>query len=257
MELNEPKHENENSQTQDNTDPPDVHQNESDATQADLRDDVHVMVDLKGIELMLNTEFWMVLTVTIFSISVDKVFFYNVGTYLRSFKMEDRSQIVFIAGPVCAVMGKIIIGTMVHVFQGGTQRMTFVCLVLFHKSILLTLFAFFGDNFGILFLCTMTNYGANALEFVVMPIIFMEYFGGKYFPRNWGSTVFGIGLATFVLQAIVGHSYDSHIFGEESYTCYGLKCFHLANILFIILTVIAFFTSVFVWYQRYKKGIIR
>ncbi len=250
MELTHHQPEHEGTQKDDRTSSPSDQQVEQDTSITEPRP---VVLDRKGIELMLNTEFWMVIIVTMFSISVDKVFFYNVGTYLRSFKMEDRSYIFFIAGPVCATLGKLIIGSLVHVFQRETQRMTFVCLALFHKSILLILFALFGDNFGILFLSTMTNYGSTALEFVVIPIIFMEYFGGKYFPRNWGSTVFGVGIATFILQAIVGHSYDSHIFSKDSYTCYGLKCFYLANILFVILTISAFLASVFVWYQRHKK----
>ncbi len=206
--------------------------------------------DLKGCELMRTSEFWLVAMATIFSMSVDKTFFYNMGTYIRSFQMEDREKLLLIGGPILAITSKLMVGILVHVLQDKTQRMTFICFALSVKSVTQGMFTVYGDNFSILCLTTVSVYFCMPLEFIVAPIIMMEYYGAKYYARNWGSILFVSSLTFLLLEALLGFTYDRAIKEKNKLTCYGIHCFYASNIVLLLLTITAFFASLAVWHRR-------
>ena len=204
-----------------------------------------------GFELLKSLDFWMVATNIIISMSVDKTFFYNIGTYLRSFKWEYSGQIIFTAGAIFIIISKVIIGSLMHALQEKTQRMTFQCIALMLKSITLGLFTFYGDYFPILFLTAASVYFSTPISMMVTPIIMLEYYGPKYHARNLGSVLFVSTLFTLLLQFLVGSFYG--IYAEDTNTCYGLKCFYISNILLLTLTLVAMCFSIIVWYKRRKQ----
>ncbi len=205
--------------------------------------------DITGFELLKNTEFWMVTGNIIISISVDKTFLYNIGTYMRSFHMPENNQMIFIAGCIFAVISKIIMGVLIHTLQYKTQRMTFQCVSLTVKTITFALFIFHGDHFSILCLASLAVYFSTPVEFMVAPIIILEYYGAKYYARNFGSILFVSTIITLILQALVGIIYEEST-DEYMYTCYGLGCFYLSSFLLLFLTFVALIFSIFVWKKR-------
>lgn len=206
--------------------------------------------DLKGWELMKTSEFWLVALVTIFSISVDKTFFYNMGTYIRSFQMEEKEKLLLLGGPILAIIGKVTVGILVHVLQNKTQRMTFMCIAMFVRTITQGLFTVYGNKFSILCVTTISVYFCISIEFVLAPIIVMEYYGGKYYARNLGSLLFVSSLNVLLLEALLGFTYDASITGQNKFTCYGIHCFYVSNIVLLLLTMTSFCASLAVWYRR-------
>ncbi len=209
-------------------------------------------VSTTGLELLKSLDFCMVASSIIISVSVDKTIFYNIGTYLRSFKLEYNGQSIFLAGAILIIISKIVVGFLMHALQDKTQRITFQCVALLVKSVTLGLFTFYGDCFAILFLTAISVYVATPVEMMVTPIIMLEYYGAKYHARNLGSVLFVSTLFTLLLQFLVGSIYGMYV-EEDSNTCYGLKCFLLSNILLLTLTLVALCFSIIVWYKRRNK----
>ncbi len=203
------------------------------------------------LNVLTNTDFWLTFATVVFSIAVDKAFFYNVGTYLRSFQIENMGDSLFIGGAILAMCYKVTTGTLVQVSQTKVQRITFMSCQLFIKSLLLGTFTFHGDNFTVLCLTTVTVYFCTAVEGIIAPIITLEYFGVKHYGHIYGSLLFFSSVTSLVLQIILGLMYKQSMDTQNTqYTCYGMKCFYISNIILLVLTVIAFCASLILWYKR-------
>ncbi len=219
------------------------------ATGSNNKKTMNQVSDVTGLQLMKNTEFWLVSGNIIISISVDKTFLYNIGTYMRSFHMKENNEMIFIAGCIFAIISKIVIGILIHTLQDKTQRMTFQCVALTVKTVTFALFIFYGDHIVILGLASLAVYFSTPIEFMVAPIITLEYYGAKYYARNFGSILFVSTIITLILQALVGIIYEKST-DEYMYTCYGLGCFYLSSFILLFLTFTALLFSIFVWKER-------
>ncbi len=111
-------------------------------------------------ELLRNQEFRLVAVYIVISTGVDRVFLYNLGTYGRSFGLEDSVNIVFKVGCAVAMCSSVIIGVLVHAVknkgQGHSdqdegqsfwtvfQYMYIPCVSLLLKTLMLGSFIFAG-----------------------------------------------------------------------------------------------------------------
>ena len=69
-----------------------------------------------------------------------------------------------------------------------------------------------------------------------------EFFGTRYFGRNWGSMMLGVAFGGLGLSKVFGALYDLEITTEGQTDCFGLHCFRWN---FVILAVLSFCSCIF------------
>ena len=204
--------------------------------------------DKHGFGIMGITDFWLLSLSFIISISTDKTFFMNIGTYLRSFDREEHLTLVTVSGPLVALAAKLFIGPVSDACRHKVCRIWFFIVPCVVKLIVLILFLFLGDNFGIMLLTSYISYFSLGSMFLLGPVLFGEYFGLKYYGRNFGTTVFATGVITLILHVLLGLLYDVQISTEDDdVTCKGLHCFFVSTLIIIVLTFCTLCTSLALW----------
>ena len=209
--------------------------------------------DKQGFSIMNVVDFWLLSFSFIVSIAIDKTFFMNIGTYLRSFNQEQYLTLLSVTGPLVALATKIIFGPISDACVHMISRIWFFTVPTMVKIVALFLFLFLGDNIGIMIFTSYSCYLTMGSMFLLGPILAGEYFGLKYYGRNFGTMLFACGIFTVFLHVILGVVYDLNVSGvKDALTCVGLKCFQASTIILIVLTISTLCTSLALWKRTPK-----
>jgi MFS family permease len=83
---------------------------------------------------------------------------------------------------------------------------------------------------------------SNGALWCLTPTMISEFYGLKYFGRNWGIVMLGNAFGGLFLQQAFGWIYDSNIQYKGETDCYGLRCFTMS---FTMAAVLSFCSCIF------------
>lgn len=212
--------------------------------------------DKYGFEIMAIVDFWLLVFTFMMSIATDKTFFMNIGTYLRSFDIEEYLTFLTVSGPIIALVTKLTLGPISDACIHHISRIWFVIVPVFLKLVISVVFLFFGDHFVATLLTSYVCYVTLGAMFMVGPVLTAEYFGLRYYGRNFGCMLFAAGILTVILHVFLGLLYDDRLDSEsaddDDATCKGLHCFAISTSVLILITLSTLCTSLLLWKRTPK-----
>ncbi|XP_041378072.1 probable transporter MCH1 [Gigantopelta aegis] len=181
--------------------------------------------EMTGFKLLKSFDYQFLMWTFIICSSLQLMFQNNITTYLKSFRMEDASTffttLYFAAGTVSKFVCGYLSDSIVH----RVPRPAVALILMIFQTVSLTLCIFFGNYYSVLLvslLCVVIPYGATSS---LTPAMTSEFFGMRYFGRNWGFMMLGSSVGGMILQQIFGAIYDDRIRTPGLKDCYGLGCF--------------------------------
>lgn len=214
---------------------------ELETDQSIMKEVTHVP-DVTGIELLKRFDFHFLFWSSTFCGGLQLMVQNNITAYLKSFGMENYSTLFTTLSPIAAVVSKFLAG---FLSDAIVQRIPRVALLLVYNialTIVLICCVFWGNNLVVMTILVLVSGMANGALWCLTPIILSEYFGLKYFGRNWGSFMFGNAISGLAFQKLYGWVYDNNIPYRGRTECLGLRCFTWS---FSAIAVLSFCSCVF------------
>ncbi|CAH1773488.1 unnamed protein product [Owenia fusiformis] len=206
---------------------------------------VESQADMTGLSLIKDIDFQYIFWVMVFCAGLQLVFQTNIAVFLRSFNLEHLSTTFTILIPVIQTVSKFLIGFFSDILVNSVPRSVFLIVSNIVQTVILAICIFYGNTYTLLLIASIVVGWANGAVWCLSPTMLSEYFGVKYFARNWGWMMVGNGLGGFGLQKLFGIIYDSNINVAGGVTdCYGLRCFTWS---YIMMAVLSFCSVVFGW----------
>lgn len=207
---------------------------------------------IAGWKLFKTFNFQFILWSSVFASSVQLVVQSNIGTYLKSFHLDKYTTLFTTINPISQVGSKIFAGFLSDLLIAYVPRVTIVLGFTFIQAVFLTICIFFPDHFAVLLFLVIVVGMANGSLWCITPTITGEYYGIKYFGRNWGLILTATGLGAIVLQELYGWTYEMAIPFAGQNDCYGSKCFTWS---FTMHAVLSFCSSLFYFgvYQNHSR----
>jgi MFS family permease len=198
--------------------------------------------DTTGWKLFKNFNFQFILWSCTFASSLQLMVQSNIGTYLKSFKLVKYTTLFTTINPIAQVVSKFVAGFLSDMLLNRLPRVGVLMAFTILQSVFLIFCIFFPGHFAtLLFLVIIIGMGNGAL-WCITPTMTSEYYGMKYFGRNWGFIMFISGLGGLAVQEVYGWIYEMAIPYKDDKDCYGTQCFTWS---FIMATVLSFCSSLF------------
>ena len=143
-----------------------------------------------GWEIMKIPDFWLLIATFIIGSALTKLFIFNFGTYLRSFKQEQHIHIIISTAPWCSLAVQIFVGFVSDIYVEKIPRLIFLVLITIFNTPLYCAFIFVADHIIFMYFVTYVSFASNGIYFLIGPLLIAEYFGDKYFGINYGATHF-------------------------------------------------------------------
>ena len=185
----------------------------------------HQVPDITGKALIKRFDFHFLFWTSSMCGGLQLMYQNNITAYLKSFDEEKYSTLFTTLNPIAAVASKFFAGFVSDLLLNKLPRTAILLIYNIIQTLVLILCIFWGDNLVLMTSTVIVLGMANGAMWCLTPIILSEYFGLKYFGRNWGSFMLGNALSGIVLQEAYGWMYDSSIPFEGRTQCYGLQCF--------------------------------
>ena len=187
----------------------------------------HRVPDITGKALIKRLDFHFLFWTSSMCGGLQLMYQNNITAYLKSFDIERYSTLFTTLNPIAAVASKFFAGFVSDLLLNKLHVPRTAILLIYNliQTIVLILCIFWGDNLVLMTTTVIVLGFANGAMWCLTPIILSEYFGLKYFGRNWGFFMLGNALSGLVLQEAYGWMYDSSIPFTGRTQCYGLKCF--------------------------------
>ena len=185
----------------------------------------HRVPDITGKTLMNRFDFQFLFWTSSMCGGLQLMYQNNITAYLKSFDQESYSTLFTTLNPIAAVVSKFLAGFVSDLLLKKMPRTAILLIYNIVQTIVLILCIFWGDNLVLITATVIVLGMANGAMWCLTPIILSEYFGLKYFGRNWGFFMLGNALSGIALQEAYGWMYDSSIPFSGRTQCYGLKCF--------------------------------
>jgi hypothetical protein len=209
--------------------------------------------EITGCELVKNVDFQLIFWTGMAYISVVGMYPPNVNVYLRSFQLEQHSTLFNILLPIFAVLGKFFCGVisdaLLHMIPRPVVLLTSSLLLL----IMMSTCIFFASNFYVLLVTTMVVGLSFGASWTLYSTIIADYFGLKYFGRNYGACAMLTGVAVIIIQWINGAIYQAAIPNPGETSCYGLNCFRWSFFMAAILVLCGVICNILLIRRRYLK----
>jgi MFS family permease len=210
--------------------------------------------DVTGIPLIRNWDFQFLFWCFVMSSCEIVVFLTNINVYLKSFSLEEHSTLFNMIVPIFGVIGKLICGSLSDKFIEKIPRTVYMLTALILQVVSFSLCIFLSDSFYVLLFTSVTIGFALGAVWSISAILCSEYFGLKYFGRNWGAFVISNGIFSLLLQKIFGALYDAEISVPGETFCYGPHCFRWNFAVATVLTGCAVLFNVGLIERRRKRG---
>ncbi|XP_076466799.1 uncharacterized protein LOC143298023 [Babylonia areolata] len=198
--------------------------------------------DVTGLRLARDFDFHFLLWSYIFCASLQLTFQANITTFLKSTHLEQYNTLLTTLTFASGTVSKFAIGLLSDLLVHRVPRVVLILVTTVVQTAVLTLCVFKGDTFPVLLIGTLGVGIPNGATWCLTPVMTSEFFGTRYFGRNWGFMMLGVAFMGLGLQKMFGALYDSEIQVTGSTDCYGLKCFRWT---FVVLTGLSFCSCIF------------
>ena len=207
--------------------------------------------DVTGIDLLRSVDFHLIAWCFLLVSSIQIMFINNVSVYLKSYKMDKLITTLTVSGPLVAAMCKFLSGCLSDELLRFLPRASYLAIVTVCQTVLLTACISKGDNMVVFITTTYVVYASNGVYYGLIPTLISEYFGMKYFSRNWGGLILVYALLGWAFLAEFGYVYDHHIPDHDTTTCYGNHCFRESYVIAAATTFIGtLLVLVLMWRER-------
>ena len=198
--------------------------------------------DITGFKLLKRFDFQFLFWTSTMCGGLQLMYQNNITAYLKSFDQENYSTLFTTLNPIAAVASKFLAGFVSDALLYKIPRTAILFLYNLVQTIVLTLCIFWGNHLALITTTVIILGMANGAMWCLTPIILSEYFGLKYFGRNWGFFMLGNAISGLILQELYGWLYDSSIPYSHRTQCFGLNCFRWS---FTIVAVLSFCSCLF------------
>ncbi|VDI02489.1 Hypothetical predicted protein [Mytilus galloprovincialis] len=196
--------------------------------------------NVTGLKLLLRFDYHFIAWSYIFCAGLQLMFQNNIQTYLKTFDLEEYTTLFGTVNPVCGVLSKFVVGFVSDMIVKKVPRVALLLIFNIVQTITLTLCIFFSDQFVMLVAALLVIGLANGAVWCLTPTMISEFYGLKYFGRNWGATIFGNAIGGFVVQQVYGWTYDNSIRIKGATDCKaGVHCFTWSFAMAAVLSLCA------------------
>ncbi|KAL8600140.1 hypothetical protein ACOMHN_060092 [Nucella lapillus] len=193
--------------------------------------------DVTGLELFRNFDFHFLMWPYIFCASLQLTFQANITTFLASNGLQRYNTQLTTLSFVSGTVAKFFIGFVSDLTVHRVPRAAIILLTTALQTGVLVLCVFKADTYTVLFIATLGVGIPNGATWCLTPVMTSEFFGTRYFGRNWGAMMIGVAFMGLGLQKMFGALYDAEITVPGSTDCLGLKCFQWT---FVVLAGLSF-----------------
>ncbi|KAL3861911.1 hypothetical protein ACJMK2_007924 [Sinanodonta woodiana] len=198
--------------------------------------------NITGLKLLRRFSFQFIFWAYIFCAGLQLMYNINITAYLKSFDLEHYSTMFTTLNPIFQVISKFIVGFLSDAIVHKIPRIGVLFAFNILQTIVLVICIFFADNIVVLYISLVGIGMPNGALWCLTPTMLSEYYGMKYFGRNWGSVMLGNAFGGLAIQKAYGWIYDSSITKEGETSCYGLHCFTWS---FAMAAVLSFCSCIF------------
>lgn len=198
--------------------------------------------DVTGLKMIKTFNFHFLFWAYIFCAGLQLTFQTNITAYLKSYRLEHYSTLFTTLNPIFGVVSKFIAGFLSDAIVHKVPRIAVLFAFNIFQTVVMAICIFYSNHFGVLFLALVGIGMPNGALWCLTPTMLSEFYGMKYFGRNWGMIMFGNAFGGLLFQRTYGWIYDSSIGFTGQTVCYGLKCFTWS---FTMMTVLSFCSCIF------------
>ena len=227
-------------------------------------EDVHAVMssqsvpDITGKVLLKRFDFHFLFWTSAMCGGLQLMYQNNITAYLKSFDKENYSTLFTTLNPIAAVVSKFFAGFVSDALLKKIPRTAVLLIYNLIQTFVLTLCIFWGNQLALITTAVVVLGMANGAMWCLTPIILSEYFGLKYFGRNWGFFMLGNAVSGLALQEAYGWMYDSSIPFTGRTQCYGLNCFRWSFTTVAVLSLCSCIFNIGLvehdWLKYGKKG---
>ena len=198
--------------------------------------------DVTGFKLIKDVNFQFLFWAYIFCAGLQLTYQTNITAYLKSYDLEGYSTLFTTLNPVFQVLSKFIAGFLSDALVKKVPRIAVLFAFNIFQTIVLTICIFYSNHLSVLVVSLIGLGMPNGALWCLTPTMLSEFYGMKYFGRNWGTIMFGNAFGGLLFQRIYGWIYDNSIGYTGQTVCYGLHCFTWS---FTMMTVLSFCSCIF------------
>lgn len=195
--------------------------------------------DVTGFKLLKKFNFHFLFWAYIFCAGLQLTFQTNITAYLKSYELEQYSTLFTTLNPVFGVISKFIVGFLSDVIVHKVPRIAVLLAFNIFQTIVMVICIFYSNQLSVLVLAIIGIGMPNGALWCLTPTMLSEFYGMKYFGRNWGTIMFGNAFGGLLFQRVYGWIYDSSIGYTGQTVCYGLHCFTWSFTMMAVLSLCA------------------
>ncbi|WAR14985.1 MCH1-like protein [Mya arenaria] len=195
--------------------------------------------DLTGLKLFKNWDFQFLFWGYIFCAGLQLTFQTNITAYLKSYRLEHYSTLFTTLNPIFGVISKFIAGFLSDALVHKVPRIAVLFAFNIFQTTVMTICIFWSNNLSVLVLALIGIGMPNGALWCLTPTMLSEFYGMKYFGRNWGMIMIGNAFGGLLFQRVFGWIYDSSIGFTGQTVCHGLKCFTWSFTMMAVLSACA------------------
>ncbi|XP_046547135.1 probable transporter MCH1 [Haliotis rubra] len=211
--------------------------------------------DITGRKLLFNFDFHFLTWSFWMCACLQLMFQTNITTYLKSFHMEGYSTVLTTLNFVAGTIAKISFGFGSDLIVHKVPRALVILTATAVQTVVLAICIYSANSLPILFIAVLGVGIPNGATWCLTPTMTSEFFGIKYFGRNWGAMMIGNAAGGVLLQKVFGAIYDNAIPIKGQTNCYGQGCFRWSFVMATVLSLcsVIFYAGLLERRWRYRK----
>ncbi|KAK7108421.1 uncharacterized protein [Littorina saxatilis] len=193
--------------------------------------------DVTGMKLLRNFDFHFLAWSYILCASLQLTFQTNITTFLKSSHDESHNTLLTTLSFASGTVAKFLFGLLSDVLVRRVPRVAIVLFATAVQTAVLTLCVFKGDNFPVILVATLGVGIPNGATWCLTPVMTSEFFGTRYFGRNWGSMMLGVAFVGLAMTKTFGALYDDNIKVRGETDCFGIGCFRWSFVIMAVMSL--------------------
>lgn len=193
--------------------------------------------DVTGFKLLKKFNFHFLFWAYIFCAGLQLTFQTNITAYLKSYELEHYSTLFTTLNPIFGVISKFIAGFMSDAIVHKVPRIAVLFGFNIFQTVAMAICIFYSNYLSVLVIALIGIGMPNGALWCLTPTMLSEFYGMKYFGRNWGTIMFGNAFGGLLFQRVYGWIYDSSIPYTGQTVCYGLHCFTWSFTMMAVLSL--------------------